>query len=495
MALLTPNATYQILGVTINEKIVPDGSRWTDAAKAKAAGFAANSLYKAQKLLCGTGKASSVTIHNTNDLPAVHDDGEQYTRATYNENMNSSRVHFYVDDTGAWQNLKAGTGLCSADPVGAAEVSWHAGDGSAATGGNMTSLSIEIIMGESTEHDAIAKDNGARIAAWLLWKHGLSIDKLVTHTYWVNKSAGKTFSDVDTQCTNPISGKKWCPSYIFNSNNAATAKKNWLAFKALVKGYLDKLNGGDCMEGYTTITGTAKATVGQMRAYIKGKNPAVPQSVLGMAALYLSEGAVEGIRGDVAFAQSCLETGHFAFSGSAVTLDQNNFCGLGVTANGVKGNSFATAQLGIRAQIQHLKAYANTAALNGECVDPRFGYVTRGCAEYVEWLGQQENPNEKGWAAGAGYGGKILTILKAILSTVEPAPEKEDEGEVKRYNKISDMPGHVQPTIIKMVDAGLIGGTGTGARDENNRPADLDLSIDMIRVFVTNDRAGLYDKK
>ena len=243
MALLTPNAVYTMNGVTINEKIIPDGTRWKDAAKAVKAGFSANALYKAQKLLCGTGKAGFVTIHNTNDLPAVHDDGEQYTRATYNENMNSSRVHFYVDDTGAWQNLKAGTGLCPADPVGSAEVSWHSGDGSVATGGNMTSLSIEIIMGDTAEHDAKAKDNGARIAAWLLWRHGLTVDQLVTHTYWVNKSAGKTFPDVDTQCTNPISGKKWCPTYIFNSNNAATAKKNWLAFKAVVAGYLAELSG------------------------------------------------------------------------------------------------------------------------------------------------------------------------------------------------------------------------------------------------------------
>ena len=254
-----------------------------------------------------------------------------------------------------------------------------------------------------------------------------------------------------------------------------------------------KLTGGAAtVEGYTTITGTAKATVGHLTAYIKAKNPNVPQSVLDMASLYLSEGAAEGIRGDVAFAQSCLETGNFAFDGSAVTLDQNNFCGMGVTANGLKGNSFPTAQVGIRAQIQHLKAYANTEPLKGECVDPRFQYVTRGCAEFVEWLGQQENPNGKGWATGAGYGEKILSILKAILAT-KPDEEMEEET-VTRYNKISDMPSYAQPTIIKMVDGGFIGGCGTGAKDENNRPADLDLSMDMIRVFVTNDRAGLYEK-
>ena len=92
----------------------------------------------------------------------------------------------------------------------------------------------------------------------------------------------------------------------------------------------------------------------------------------------------------------------------------------------MKGNSFDAPQLGIRAQVQHLKAYASTDALKNACIDPRFKYVTRGCAEYVEWLGQKENPNGKGWAVGTGYGEKILSILKGILGTAggasKPAP-------------------------------------------------------------------------
>lgn len=169
--------------------------------------------------------------------------------------------------------------------------------------------------------------------------------------------------------------------------------------------------------GLTEIEGVAKATAQQMAAYIRAKNSSVPQSVIDMIPLYLSEGAAEGIRGDVAFAQSCLETGNFGFKGSAVTLDQNNFCGLGVTQNGVKGNIFDTPQQGIRAQIQHLKAYANDKALNNECIDPRFKYVVRGVAKYVDWLGVQENPSGKGWASGAGYGEKILRILSNIIAT------------------------------------------------------------------------------
>ena len=185
--------------------------------------------------------------------------------------------------------------------------------------------------------------------------------------------------------------------------------------------------------GYTRIMGDAVASAGQMRAYLKEKNPEVAQSVLDMVPLYISEGETEGVRGDVAFAQSCLETGNFTFSGSAVALGQNNFCGMGVTSNGVKGNSFDTPQLGIRAQVQHLKAYASKAALENACVDPRFQYVARGCAEYVEWLGQKENPAGKGWAAGEGYGKKILGILGSISGMTDGTDIVGAEEEFKPY--------------------------------------------------------------
>ena len=177
------------------------------------------------------------------------------------------------------------------------------------------------------------------------------------------------------------------------------------------------------LDSYTKIASKSVATAEQMIAYIKSKKQNVAQSVIDMIPLYLSEGEIEGIAGDIAFAQSCLETGNFWFAGSNVTLDQNNFCGMGVTSGNKKGNSFETPQIGIRAQIQHLKAYANTDPLVNECVDPRFRYVKRGCAEYVEWLGIQENPSGKGWASGAGYGNKILRILKNIRETEVTQPE------------------------------------------------------------------------
>ena len=176
--------------------------------------------------------------------------------------------------------------------------------------------------------------------------------------------------------------------------------------------------------------GQTSATIEQMRNYILYVNPKVPESVIKMIPYYITEGALEGVRGDIAFAQSCLETGNFTFKGSAVTLTQNNFCGMGVTSTGVKGSSFKTPKEGIRAQIQHLKAYACNDALEQCCIDPRFTYVKRGCAPYVEWLGKKENPYGAGWASGKGYGNKILNTLDNILEM----PEDKNESEVEKMN-------------------------------------------------------------
>ena len=193
------------------------------------------------------------------------------------------------------------------------------------------------------------------------------------------------------------------------------------------------------------IMGQAQASIEQMRAYIKKVNPKVPESVLAMIPLYITEGVLEGVRGDIAFAQSCLETGNFTFTGSAVELNQNNFCGMGVTSNGVKGSSFKTPKEGIRAQMQHLKAYACDDALEQRCIDPRFTYVKRGCAPYVEWLGIQENPSGAGWASGKDYGNKILNILSNILETGE---REEDMKIVKMLAKKNCYPGQNKPVYV-----------------------------------------------
>lgn len=164
----------------------------------------------------------------------------------------------------------------------------------------------------------------------------------------------------------------------------------------------------------TYIMGNSQVSADRIAAYIIRINPAAAGYAKQLADTYIEEGRAEGVRGDIAAAQAMLETGNLTFAGSAVTLDQNNFCGMGVTSANRKGCSFKTMQEGVRAQIQHLKAYASKKELKNVCVDPRYAYVKKGCAPYVEWLGQKENPYGQGWASGEGYGGKICRILKKM---------------------------------------------------------------------------------
>lgn len=239
MTLLIPNATYKVYGVTVKEKIIPDGMRWKNAKNARKAGFELYDSYKhGEKLNRKTGKPLWITIYNEKYPNKLKATAAQYTLATYSEKMGAARVHFYVDDLGAWQNLRAGTSMCENDPMGSAEVSWRAGDRSILDGGDMTSLSIEIITNDTTEHDKRACENGAKLAAWLLWHHGLNINSLVTHTYWDNKASGMQFSDIDEQCTAPVPGKTWDPACILGSSAFSHALCNWKLFKQTVDVYL-----------------------------------------------------------------------------------------------------------------------------------------------------------------------------------------------------------------------------------------------------------------
>lgn len=196
------------------------------------------------------------------------------------------------------------------------------------------------------------------------------------------------------------------------------------------------------------IIGKPQASIEQMQVYIKKVNPQVSDSVIKMIPLYITEGAAEYVRGDIAFAQSCLETGNFTFNGSAVALSQNNFCGMGVTKTGMKGNSFKTPAEGIRAQIQHLQAYACTDRLKQKCIDPRYTYVNRGCAEYVEHLGIHENPKGQGWAADRNYGQKIINILKGILSIKTSEKESDTMNITKMISKKNCYIGQNKPAYI-----------------------------------------------
>ena len=128
--------------------------------------------------------------------------------------------------------------------------------------------------------------------------------------------------------------------------------------------------------------------------------------------MYIEECEAEGVKAEVAFTQAMKETNFLRYGGD-VNISQFNFAGIGATG-GVPGNSFASVRIGIRAHVQHLKAYASTEVLNQACVDPRFKYVTRNTAPYCEWLGIKENPYGKGWATAVNYGYNVVERIKNL---------------------------------------------------------------------------------
>lgn len=201
MAILKPDKTTTLGGVTVNEYLLNKH----------------NPNHIAMPSASMEGKVIGVTIHNTDWISTASGTtpAEQYTRATVNGNMNDVRVHYYVDNHCAWQNL----------PLNLS--GWHAADGSG--NGNRRTIAIECIMSSAyNSTDKKSEDNAARLAAALLKKYDLSIDHLYTHTHWLNVRDGKSGSmDYLNTAKNPY---KMCPLYIL---------PHWSAFKSKVQSYMN----------------------------------------------------------------------------------------------------------------------------------------------------------------------------------------------------------------------------------------------------------------
>lgn len=159
--------------------------------------------------------------------------------------------------------------------------------------------------------------------------------------------------------------------------------------------------------GYDTFTGENKKYNGSLA---KGGASTIEQ----FAKIVYEEAKAEGVRAEVVFAQCMLETGFLKYGGD-VLPNQYNFAGIGATG-AVHGASFENVRVGVRAHVQHLKAYASLDGLTQQCVDPRFNLVARGCAQYVEWLGMKENPKGYGWASAKNYGPNIVNMVRSLLS-------------------------------------------------------------------------------
>lgn len=150
-----------------------------------------------------------------------------------------------------------------------------------------------------------------------------------------------------------------------------------------------------------------KLSASQLAHFFKKNNKRINYyKIKKFAQIYIDEANTEKINSDIAFAQMCLETGFLTF-GNLVTPEMHNYCGLGATGKDNPGERFATPQLGVRAHIQHLQAYATTEdkSLNNVLVDPRYNWVHK--TKYIETIDQLAGT----WAMDPDYGIKLERIL------------------------------------------------------------------------------------
>lgn len=373
----------------------------------------------------------------------IHDTGNKSVGANadahyryFNGGERGASAHYFVDDHAIVQVVEV------------KDRSWHCGDGGGKYGvANSNSIGIEMCINSDGNYAATLK-NTIDITVHLMKSYGIPIEKVVRHYDASRKNCPQTMNNgtwtkwiefkdkVNAQFKAPVAPlrveviyrvrKTWADagSQIGAYKVLDSAKE--LATKNVGYSVFDD-NGkmiyapAPIVTIATTIPklpimGITEFSIDQLGTMLLKRNgtPKINgMNIIEFVKLYIEEGQAEGVRGDIAFCQSILETNSFKYGGD-VLPEQNNYSGIGTTGGGVRGNEFSSQRIGVRAQIQHLKAYGSTLPLVNPNVDPRFQYVTRGSAlNFGDLAGK--------WASDKDYGVKIYNLYSELKSTVANA--------------------------------------------------------------------------
>ena len=384
--------------------------------------------------------------------------------AWYYLKSDGAKATGWVTDAGRWYYLDASKGGAMATGWLRDGSSWYYLDGSrggamatgwVSDGGSWYYLNSDGALATGWVADAgrwyylNASKGGAMMTGWLRdgssWYY-LGADGAMA-TGWVRGPEGWFYLDGSrggAMATGWVSdGGSW---YYLNSDGALAT--GWVADAGRWY-YLDASKGGAMVTGRVKIDGrwSTFAAGGAWQGY-EGLHPVLAeptasreQVIATMVSAYNSSGhaypsaalskggadtaqsffttlydeaVAEGVSPELLFAQVMKETAWLQFGGD-VAIGQFNFGGLGATGGGAAGASFSSVQIGLRAQVQHLRAYADSSAtpqaLSRPLVDPRFTYVRKGSAVYVEHLGIQENPQRTGWATARNYGNDLASMI------------------------------------------------------------------------------------
>ncbi|WP_159813071.1 glucosaminidase domain-containing protein [Actinomyces sp. zg328] len=337
----------------------------------------------------------------------------------YHFGLNGVRTVGWLEDGGRWYFLRADTGAMATGWV-KDDHTWYYlyGSGAMATGWIKDNNTWYYLYGSGAMATGWIKDNntwyylygsGAMATGWI------KDNNTWYYLYGSGAMATGWIKDNNT----------WY--YLYGSGPMATGT-------VPVDGRVSRFAANGAWLGYADLTpvlsapsSSREALISSMaRAYRSSGRP-YPSSALSaggaptieaFAGIIYDEATSEGVSPELLFCQVMKETAWLRFGGD-VSIGQFNFGGLGATGGGARGASFADVRTGLRAQVQHLRAYADpsvsASSLAHPVVDPRFSYVRKGSAPYVQYLGIKENPAHVGWATDPGYGTSLAEMMRAYF--------------------------------------------------------------------------------
>jgi hypothetical protein len=191
---------------------------------------------------------------------------------------------------------------------------------------------------------------------------------------------------------------------------------------------------GAAATSQTPVMGPNLLTAAQLAAWYNstGHTPNLPtiagNSVQALAQIFIDEGRAQGVRGDIAFAQSMIETGWLSFPDSGqIRANFNNYAGIYAYNNRRHGTTcadekaleptlpsrcFATPQAGVLAQMILLRGYADPTMV-GKTFSPTPPPGRIGVAPIWEDFGGQSG--EAIWATAINYGISVLGVYSGAL--------------------------------------------------------------------------------
>lgn len=323
-----------------------------------------------------------ITIHNTGNYTASATAASHANFLLNGSGGSQTSWHYTVDKDSIYQHFED------------ASECWHAGDGNNGTG-NYTSIGIEICVNDKAGF-ALACTNAAELAAELLLKYNLPIDRVVQHNKWSGKN---------------------CPTEIRSGSWGVT----WNGFIEKIKSALSESSLTNAKSTVTPIIGQATATVEQARQW--ARNKAATGIFISLADLYWNNCESHGkVNPVAAYCQAAKETAFGKFGG-VLNESYCNPCGMKITAGG--GDYDASAHTcfmvwgdGIRAHLDHLSLYAGALGYPKEITDdPRHFPYLIGTAKTVEALGCK-------WAPSATYGEEIVKMMRDLEVTATVANDE-----------------------------------------------------------------------